>query len=241
MAAFTKNTGQGELTVKKVTLICVLFIFLLTACASAENTIEQEHHDSLTEGYEINNEPIHAADIRYSIEELKSFFMNRSVVGSDCGQYTTLCLDEMDQQFPIVYLRKMQGEEGFPFYYVAYPVLEGGNFLVLLSEVVDPDSREQDLGCWSTFYTRDLPDKDCFAELEAGASLGDVIQIAPYTEQPVMSSANISYSLLKDGSTMKCTYARPTDQGLILESTELLEIGDPRNPFAWLLHSDLAG
>ena len=225
----------------KSIMICVLIVFLLTACISAEYTnppLNQES-DSLIDGYEINNEPIENADIRYSIDKLKSVFLNRSVIGPSLDRYSILSLDEIDQQLPVVYLRQIQNDEGLPFYYIVYPVSEGGNFLVLLSETIDPTSRERNLCCWSTFYTHDLPDKDRFAELEAGASLDDVMQIAPYTEMAIMSSADISYSLLRDGSAIKCTYARTTDESLILESTELLALDDPQNPYAVMLDSDL--
>ena len=226
---------------KKFILICVLIVSLLTACISAEytNSSLNQETDSLIEGYEINNEPIETADTRYSLEKLKSFFSNRSVIGSSPDQYPVLRLDEIDQKLPVVYLRQIQNDEGFLFYYIVYPVSEGGNFLVLLSESVDPTSRERNLCCWSTFYTHELPDKDRFAELEAGASLDDVMQIAPYTEMAIMSSADISYSLLRDGSAIKCTYARTTDESLILESTELLALDDPQNPYAVMLDSDL--
>ena len=225
----------------KSIMICVLIVFMLTACISTEYTTPplNQESDSLIDGYEINNEPIETADTRYSLEKLKSFFSNRSVMGSSPDQFLVLHLDEIDQKLPVVYLRQIQTDEGFPFYYIVYPVSEGGNFLVLLSESVDLTSSEVNLCCWSTFYTHDLPDKDRFAELEAGASLDDVMQIAPYTEMAIMSSADISYSLLRDGSAIKCTYARTTDESLILESTELLALDDPQNPYAVMLDSDL--
>lgn len=225
---------------KKVTLICMLFLFLLTACGpeDASAPLAQDHSDPLPEGYGISSEPIPESAARYSLAELEAYFGNSSVVNTSAQQGATLRLHEIDQQFPVVYLRSCQcGQDAPPAYYIAYPVLEGGNFLVLLSEVMDPGSREQELGCWSAFYTRDLPDKELFADLKAGASPDDVMQIAPYTEWAIRSSANISYSLLKDGSTMQCTYTMEAAAQLL--STQLLEAGDPQNPYAGMLLSDL--
>lgn len=225
---------------KVVLLSCIMMIGLLIACASqVENPAISDESNCcyMLERFLINNTPLSEYDTSYSISELESFFSVHSIFGvADTGESETLYLDDINQKFPVTHLRRNAKHNS---YYIAYPVSEGGKYLVFLGAVIDPVSHQERACYLESIYVYNLPNRETFTKLEAGDSFFDVLKIAPYTHKAVMSSANVSYSLMTNGDVMKCIYAKNGEQEWILESMEVLSSRDSRYPYNGMVPSDL--
>ena len=214
--------------------ICVVLLallVLLSACSECtSDSFPESEMKPLLEGYAINNDPLTPQEQAYPIEELRRFFTL-----SD-GFADMLYLDDIHNEFPLTHLRKSVNQER---YYIVYPVIEGGKYLVFLNTVLDSDSGEEKAVYWESAYIWNLPGEEDFAHLKTGDTFADVQAIETYTVMPVMSSQFISYSLLKNGNVMECTYTRTEDSELILAEMKLLTVEDPEYPYSGMVPSDL--
>lgn len=219
---------------KRYFVILWVFLIFLSGCTAyradseAGNNVRPNDSGMALEGYSVNNEPLTDQDTAYPIEDLRRCFQD--------AESDLLYLDDIHTEFSLTHLRKLLDRDS---YYIAYPVIEGGKYLVFLNTVLDPDSGEEKVAYWGSIYVFDLPEEEAFANLNAGDSFADVQALGTYTFMPVMSSGFISYSLLCDGNVMQCSYTRADDHSLILADRKLLTAEDPDYPYAGMVPSDL--
>lgn len=224
---------------KRIILLLAIYMFLFSACKAQGMGAETfDLTVSTLEGFQTNNMPISNDAVTYPISKLQNFF-EPSSLPTDNLFADVLYLDEINEQFPVKYLRKIEIIEGHDRFYIAYPVSEGGKYLVFLGAVVDPVTDEKRSCYLNSLYVYNLPNEDSFAALNVGDSYSEVLNIAPYTCTPIVSSGIVSHSLLSNGNVMQCSYSRANGQELTLEKMELLTPEDPQYPFAGMLPSDL--
>lgn len=206
---------------------------LFSSCNSSIEYNKEEKNDlCIIEGYAINNSTIEQCDAGYHIEELQNFFGVSSL-----QTFRTLYLADIDAQFPIKYLRKA---EKYECCYIAYPVLEGGKFLVFLNTQMDFKTGCGKLIYSESLYIHNLPSRDDVTNWKDINTYDDLKVLAPCTVLNTIKSSSIdSYSILRDGSVLQCMYSKDENGNLSIESKEIISYNDPRFPFRGVVYSDL--
>lgn len=215
-------------------LACVICsLFFSASCSSlGSDTDPQESMPCMIEGYVINNSPINQEDVMYSIDELEKFFGPLSIQSDE-----RVYLEDINSRFPIQYLRKAEDRES---YYIVYPVLEGGKFIVLLGTQIDLETDCCKLFCSNSLYVFNLPTESIFAELDNTSTYEDVKTLAPCTMLNTFLASSIdSYSILRDGQVVRCTYIRNEEGVLYLDEMEVISYENPHFPFSGIIYSDL--
>ena len=171
-------------------------------------------------GIMVNHDPVMADTQKLSITELQDFFGESFSWTRENPHY----LHEINERFPVSYLRSMSGTENEQSYYIAYPVAEGGMYLVFLSPAISEDRQTAQLAGTATVYLSNLPEASDLDRLQYGDSFDTVKQIAPATLVSFLkSSAITSVSFLRDGTVAEITYQKEAyvkDQVLRVEKLE---------------------
>ena len=228
---------------KILILLVIIMVCLMSSCCISDEsgesgtTIPSTSSTTIlqVDGFPINNAPVTHTGIAYSIEELNDYFSSSSA--------SALCLEEINATFPIQYLRKVTTKKAdytIEHYYIAYPVLNGGTFIVYLDLTINFETGEQ----WRTpgdfMYIHNLPDESILSKIESSKTYDDVKAIAPCTILNRMrSSSIISYSLLQDGKVLICSYTLGENETLVLSSATIASHEDSQNPFSGMVYSDL--
>lgn len=149
--------------------------------------------------------------MRYSIEDLRSFFGNDSTMKSLNSKTKTpdIRISSANERFPIQCLRQSENK----VLYAVYGVNEGGFYYIFWSGVFDPTSNVDEIIDWSVDFAIYLPTtikltKDDFKSIIPGSSTAeDVSAIDPNYELCLLTSSHMSsYSLLADGSILEIYY-----------------------------------
>ncbi len=217
----------------KILAVVMIVLCLFVSCGLHDsNSASSNNVPYVVEGYEINNSPMEQDNTTFTIEELEEFFDSTSLQTGDI-----IYLKDIHSRFPIKYLRKAEETES---YYIAYPVFEGGKFLVFLNTQLDFDSGYCKLFFAHSLYIHDLPVESDFAKLNNSNTYEDVKTLAPCTVLDIVKASSIdSYSVMRNGEILRCTYSKNEYGILYWDSMEVLSYGDPGFPFAGVLYSDL--
>lgn len=214
---------------KKMGVSLIIFAMIFVICGCNKEKIEMtDLNKAEIESFVINNKPISSPLELYSITELQSFF----------GNQWGIQLEDINDRFAIEYLRKVQVDSNFDSYYVAYPVSEGGKFLLFLTYSIDFETDKIKLRSSDYIYVNDLSDEKEFDEVDGNCTYDDIKSLAPCTLLvSTRSSSTDSYSLLMDGNVMECTYGR-TDGKVI--SHKVISVDDSISPFKSIIPEDLS-
>ena len=214
---------------KKFSFLLIICAVIFTSCNYGKEITNMSNlTTSEVEGIKINNEPISSNKTSYSIAELKNFFTSEQDI---------IYLNDIYNTFVIEYLRKI---ENLDSYYIVFPVSEGGKFVVFLYHNLDLKTGQKKL-CYSDYmYVFNLPDEKMFEFVDNSYTYEDIKSIAPCTQLITTKSSSVeSYSLLKNGSVMMCTYVRAEEQSLRVNTTMMISKDDYRFPYEGMIPSDL--
>ena len=149
------------------------------------------------------------------------------------NNYHRLTLQDIDLVFPIEYLRWNDG------CYLVYPVKEGGKFCVFFDTLLIGQTTTR-LVYSDSMYIHNLPKEKDFDMLQKGDLYQRVQEIAPCTILiSVLSSGPLSYSLLSDGSVMRCSYTA-VKGNMILDEWGVVSEDDIQYPFKTIFPYDRA-
>lgn len=224
----------------KICIILIMQVLLLfTSCGKAGEEVQDlQSMPVITAtgvdltGVKTNNDPILDTAQKLPISELKNYFEN------DLTKAGPLFLEEINQKFPVEYLRSMSVSENRESYYIAYPVLEGGLYVVFLTGAMSNDGSAFKLAALNSIYLSELPEKRDLNILQPGDTFDDVKRIAPATLlTTTKSSAITSVSILQDGLTAEIDYQKEAylDSGNLL--IERITFNDQN---AFILQEDLS-
>ena len=225
--------------------ILVYVILLLSGCnsrddgedISKDNKVETE----FDAGFQYNNEMIIAPKTLYQINDLEAFFKGKTFADQS-NEEGILSLADALTYFPDAYLRCLDYNES-QMLYLAYPVKEGGTYLVTLLLPMDVTvNEESSIIVDSAFRVHNLPAKEAISMFEPGVStLGDIEQLhAPMLRGLISSVNSTSYYLLDEGVCAVVTSdAVPASFGSdpIIHSIKFISIEN--SPFSAFLKSDL--
>ena len=232
---------------KKMCLFSILLTFCMLLCAcKGVGKMEEPSVCQYLEGFQINNDPIKNNSVAYMINELESFFEQYYLFeeGNSVAKQCLL-LDDIDQQFPVEYLRKSSTKPDS--YYIAYRVVEGGTYIVFLgamygtenSDSIGRDGKRCFLGA---LYIHDLPSLTDLHDVGIGDSYDTLKEKAPCTQIVTMRSSNVvSYSLLSNGDVLKCTYSKTEQAIFIIDNMSTVKKTDPQFPYKGMVETDLLG
>jgi len=211
----------------RIVLICTIVSILCSATSCREGDRENMPSNSIAtvENMSINNNEIEEASTNYSIVDLRYVFNNNN--------YHRLTLQDIDLVFPIEYLRWNDG------CYLVYPVKEGGKFCVFFDTLLIGQTTTR-LVYSDSMYIHNLPKEKDFDMLQKGDLYQRVQEIAPCTILiSVLSSGPLSYSLLSDGSVMRCSYTA-VKGNMILDEWGVVSEDDIQYPFKTIFPYDRA-
>lgn len=236
---------------KKICLLLVVSFFLHYLCACGKNedfalndapdatrqstgTTMPKENLEMIEGYIINNLALTEDDTAYPLKKLKDFFEN-----SD--SQTPRTLDSINDMFPITHLRCADNTSlvsASKSYYIAYPVAEGGTYIVfLLSILTDTGTSIQNRIAGETMYVNNLPNSESL-EVESLSTYEDLLKVAPCTIlSVVVSSGPCSYSLLEGEKVLVCGYGYGQEQELTIMEKMIVPLGE--SVFRNMVLSDL--
>lgn len=236
---------------KRICLLLVVFFVLcyLYACGNHEDftlndasgatqqtigtTIPEENLEML-EGYIINNLALTKDDTAYPLQKLNDFFENTV-------SKTTRTLESINDMFPITHLRCVDSTlqaNANKSYYIAYPVAEGGTYIVFLQSILtDTGTSIQNRIAGETMYVNNLPNSESL-EIECLSTYEDLLKVAPCTILSVaFSSGSRSYSLLGDEKVLICRYGYGQEQELAIMERTIVSL--EASVFGNMLLSDL--
>ena len=196
--------------------ICIILIIqallLFASCRKVEEKVQEYQRiptvtvtDIDLSGKKTNNDPIPDTAQKLPLSEYTAFFGEFS----DSESTEPLSLEEIDRVFPATYLREQKVSESGQSYYIAYPVSEGGLYVVYLIGALLGDGSAVQLVYSESVYLADLPNKSDLASLRPGDPFDAVKQLAPATLlSTVRSSAIMSFSFLQDGTVAEIEYQK---------------------------------
>lgn len=187
----------------------------------------------MLEGYKLNNLPLTGKDTSYPIQNLRDFFKQEMRT-----------LDNINGRFPITHLRCVEDSTRIDpifsrSYYIAYPVKEGGTFLVFLQRIIDGTAtNEQHTVSSQSLYINCLPDECNSAVIRTGSTYKEVLEVAPCTILSVVySTGPRSFSLFSNEKVLVCRYDYGNDQELYVVERTIIPLDI--SVFANMVLSDL--
>ena len=171
-------------------------------------------------GLIINNEPISENITKYSINDFSNY-IGTDLTKSSAKIWNLISISEINKEFPIEFVRDINENGNI---YICYPILEGGNLLVLPVLAVDQESGDCDLECFDFLYMHELPETVSFDDIDMLESYDEIIEKYPCTLlETVRSSGDASYSFLKNGDVLAVFFSHDDsiEEKRLIKRTEM--------------------
>ena len=243
-----RSTCVGMFVAFVSAVIAIVVLLLGRNMAKNCNYLNKESEDMSFEtiaGHQINNEEIKEPEATYSITELDSFFFGRTLQNNTDPSLALISLSEAETAFPTPYIRFFSKEDR-ELCYLAYPIQEGGTYIVPFILPAGPNSSDpSQFLARSSFWTHDLPTKNEFEKMIAAVETSrDLSNIRAPIFQGLFSSTNtVLYCLLDEKECAVITLEMSVlsdDSDVLVKSVESEYVSIDDSPFSWFLSSDLA-